>query len=175
MMVLYDAAKRLPNGSWTPVNTLRNYVQQHLGSDAATNFMEARAAVARELERAFRGGSGAYAEIKADLDNVSSSGSPEQILGYIRTSAELLKGQLDAMADLYQRGTHKATTSNDLLSPEARTSLDRIMKWPIDKIPEGEPPPAVLDDTATPPPPTLSGPGPAPVEIPQGWTEQPQQ
>lgn len=173
MTVLMDAAKQLGNTNSTDWNGLVNLVRTHLGSDAATNFIAARAAVARELERAFRGGSGAYAEIKQDLDNVSASGSPAQILGYIRTTTELLKGQLDALADLYQRGTRKPTTGDDLLSPEARNVYHRILKTPLEgSVPDGEPPPAELDNTATMPPSPMSGPGPAPTDMPPGWTEQ---
>lgn len=187
MEVLMDTAKQLDNSDWPSWNMLANAVKTQLGSDAATNFTEARSAVARELERAFRGGSGAYGEIKADLDNVGANASKEQILGYIRISTELLKGQLDAMADLYQRGTRKATTGADLLSPQARNAYNRIMKGVpfngeidpklgIAKV-AGEAPDAELDQTATPPPASMSGPGPAPapVDIPQGWVEQPQQ
>ena len=173
MTVLMDAVKQLDNTRFPDWNALANTVKTHLGNAAATNFIAARSAVGRELERAFRGGTGAYAEIKADLENAGVNSSRDQMLGYIRTTTELLKGQLDALADLYSRGTHKQVTGDDLLSLEARAVYHNILKMNLTTpVPDGEPGGQELDNTATFPPSTMSGPGPAPNEMPPGWSEQ---
>src|SRR5215469_529930 len=177
MSTLWDMADAMHNGQFPTVNAMRNWWKTQTVHEAATDFIAARAAVSRELERAFRGTGGAWSKIKEDLQNVNENSSPEQIQGYIRTVTELLKGQLDSLADLYQGGTGKPTTGDDLLSPAARGTFHRFQRLELGSggapIPKAGAEPSVLDDTATYPPNSAYGPGPAPAE--QGtWSAQPE-
>jgi hypothetical protein len=135
--LLADLSYALKNSNYPLVNSIVNRFRREFGDPSVTNFQSAVGHVASELTRAFRGTGGAEADIQRELNLLGANASPDQILGFLGTTARLLEGQLDGFAILYNRGTHEGFRAEDFLKDEnhqpttASRAFDRLMQIPV--------------------------------------------
>ena len=125
---LSNAVKELNNGNFTPWNAFANYLSQKAGKPAVTNFDTTKQAVANEMMRVFRQAGASDAEIQEWAKPISSSNSPDQLNGAIRTAANLLQSRIEALNNTYNRGmgTANVDTLSAFISPHARQVLDSL-------------------------------------------------
>ncbi len=88
---LIDMTPQLHNRQFSPYNALVNPVHALVtGSDVVNNFETERNALIGEVEKYLKGGAPAASEIHRALDQVKSSGSPQQIVGALHTLSEIM-------------------------------------------------------------------------------------
>jgi hypothetical protein len=121
---LKKSADAMNNTSITPLNAVVNKAESLMGDPRYKTFEANAGAVAKELERAYRGTGGSQSDIDAMKSELSSSGSPQQLTGVIQKYVELLQSKIEANADAY-----KKTMGRDpppLLSDKAQKTRDTI-------------------------------------------------
>lgn len=115
----------LGNVDITAANAVKNYVGQHfLGSTGKTNFDAVAARVAPEITRIWRGSGGAEADIKRDLDTLSSSAAPQQLHEAIANIAGLMESKLEANTKQYQQGMGTTGSGYNAITKENKKLLD---------------------------------------------------
>lgn len=133
MLKLRSAGEALNNHSMPIINYVQNQIETGTGDARVTNFQTAANAVADEAARVFKGANLSDAEVKKWKESLGSSQSPAQLQGNLETLIDLLEGRMNALAEQYNKGLGKNIKGADLLSPEARASLDYIRNNPIGK------------------------------------------
>ncbi len=123
---LADTAEKLGNEPFRSFNTIKNWVSKEVGYPKVTNFNIAKAAVASELTRVFRGTGGNEADIQRWENDINSSSSPEQLKGAIGQALSLLDSRIDAMNTTFSRGMNKPSNISTFLSPDAVKTLKRL-------------------------------------------------
>jgi len=128
---LWFAVQVMDNSRFQDFNAFVNSVRTRLAGDArGPNFDVALNAVANEMERAFRGSGGSQKgidEIKASMSRIHSKA---QMLGWIATSAQLLKEQMDSAASIYSEATFAPKTGEDMLDDRARDFYRQLSRIP---------------------------------------------
>lgn len=120
------AADSLNNTSLPAYNSIANWMSSNSGDPRVKQFENTRKAVADELTRVWRGTGGAEADIQAWLNTMSAAGSPAQLHGVIKNIGDLLESRLSAIQDQYKRGMGTTEQPLQFLTPEARSTLDRL-------------------------------------------------
>lgn len=113
----------LGNNDINLVNRLGNKLAAQTGATAPTNFEAVKHVVADEITKAVVGGPGALADREAMAETIRSANSPAQIRGVLTQFKALMRGQLDGLADQYERTTGNADFEEKFLSPAARAAL----------------------------------------------------
>lgn len=113
----------LNNGDINLVNKLSNKIAAETGSTAPTNFEAVKHIVADEITKSVVGGPGALADREAMAEQIRGSNSPAQIRGVLTQFKSLMRGQLDGLADQYERTTGNADFEDKFLSPAAKAAL----------------------------------------------------
>lgn len=119
-------AKALNNfgGAATPLNAPINTIQATFGADAPTNYSNTQNALATEMRNVFaKSGAGSLTELKSWESGLGRGFSPKQFEGAKKTFLKLFDGQLNAVADRWNRAMPEKKTKADFLSPE---SLDKL-------------------------------------------------
>ncbi|HEX3520894.1 MAG TPA: hypothetical protein VHT52_02280, partial [Stellaceae bacterium] len=109
-------AQGLNNQNMLMYNQAKNWMTTQFGGAGPTTFKAVLAHVAQELTKAFRGNSGALADVERELHNINENSSPTQIAGYLGAVGNLLYGQMDSLADLWNEGTNEHKHPLDMLS-----------------------------------------------------------
>lgn len=121
-----DLAEGLKNNDPRIVNTVVNRISSELGDPRITNFETARQAVGEELMRTFRVVGASEHEARTWMEKFSTSNSPAQLQGAIKTAGELLHSRIKAVDDQWKRGTQSKTGFPGLVSPENEATLNRL-------------------------------------------------
>ena len=111
------------NGDINLINKLSNKIAAETGSTAPTNFEAVKHIVADEITKSVVGGPGALADREAMAEQIRGSNSPAQIRGVLSQFKSLMRGQLDGLADQYERTTGNADFEDKFLSPAAKAAL----------------------------------------------------
>ena len=120
---LVDALK---NSDFQTYNSIANSLKTKMGWTGKTDFDTVAPKVAEELTRAWRGAGGAEADIKRDIDVISSSNSPQQLHSSLANLGGLLEGQLDSLKAKYEQGMGTTAQTVQVVMPAARATLDKL-------------------------------------------------
>jgi hypothetical protein len=105
---LKKSAQALDNTSFPSYNNLGNWLATETGSAKVTKFNAAVTAVSGELSALFKGtGSATDQEIKEWRENINSSQSNEQLMGFVDTAVSLMRSRLRALSDQWENGMGK--------------------------------------------------------------------
>ena len=115
-------ADDLANSDTRVVNLAANAFAKATGSSAPSNFDAAKQLVAGEVMKAVTANGGGVTERQEAEKNITSSNSPEQLRGVIKTYKELLGGQLSSLGQQYETGSGRKDF-NTKLSPATRELL----------------------------------------------------
>lgn len=123
---LSTSADKLGNSSFPAYNAASNFMLSQTGDPRVAEFATAKNAVVDELTRAFRGTGGNVHDLMEWERNISAANSPQQLKAAVRQATELLRSRIEAVGEQYSRGMGKTTDALDLLSPKARTAIQRL-------------------------------------------------
>lgn len=93
---------------------------------AITTFRAAKTALTEELTRAFRGTGGNVHDILEWSKVLDENASPDSLHAGARAAIDLLRGRIDEVGNTYKRGMGKSIDPTELLSPNAKATLERI-------------------------------------------------
>jgi hypothetical protein len=117
----------LGNGNVPAWNSMVNWLRTQGGHPEVTNFETARIAVAEELMKSFRGGTGASThEAEAWATRFKAANSPKQLKDSIKEGAELLQSRIEALNDQWNRGMETEGGFPNLLSKHSRATMDTL-------------------------------------------------
>jgi hypothetical protein len=118
---LQELADALKNGDINTFNAIANKWGAETGQAAPTNFNTARQIIGAEVVKAIVGAGGGGVQERLEAANhISTSLSPEQMAGAIKTTEDLMVGQLKGLKSQYERTTKNSDFEDTFLSPEAR-------------------------------------------------------
>lgn len=116
------------NGMMTPLNAPVNFLQQATGDSRQGQFKQNAVALASELRKVFAGsGGGSLTELQSWESGLPLNASKEQQDAYLHKGLELLQGAIGALNDQYTRGMGPRANVMDIISPKAKTTLDKLM------------------------------------------------
>ena len=101
--LLYDMVDGLNNGSFRPGNQLYNSVKTTFGAAPATNFNSVRDFVVSEAAKIAHGGVPNESDITRSIENLKSSGSPEQLKQGIDKILSIAGGKMQAINEQGQQ------------------------------------------------------------------------
>lgn len=110
----------LDNGDIQAINKFGNMVASQTGQKAPTEFNAAKKIVSDEIVKAIVGTGGGVADREEAAKTIDASNSPAQLRGVIQTYKELMKGQLEGLADQYARTTGKDDFEDKFLTGAAK-------------------------------------------------------
>lgn len=123
---------QMPNTSVVPLNRFLNNIKTQLGDPTAVEFRSAFDLFSTEVARAFRGSQTTLTEIQHIRENLNINSSPAQMRAGIRVMAELMNGQLNSLADEYNRGRFKNIKGEDLfVDPEYAARFRSLRSLPF--------------------------------------------
>jgi hypothetical protein len=125
--VFAEKVAKLNNSDLQTLNTVKNWFDKETGS---SNIVELRASIlawAQELQKSFRANGGSLHEVQEILNNVSTSSSKEQFMGYIRTMDGLLMGQVNTGTAVWNQSTYDNKTPEQFL--RMYTNNDQALRW----------------------------------------------
>lgn len=124
--LLNDFAHALKNGNFTPGNALYNTISQTFGQSAVNNFNLARDIMAGELATAMKKNGATDPEIQKATNALSSSSSPDQLMGAIQKVAiPMIAGKARVLEEQF----HQTMGEKDPFSvytPGAKAVLDNV-------------------------------------------------
>lgn len=123
---LSDAIDKLQNTSFPLVNQAYNVWRNNTGDPRVNAFNVNVDAAASELTRAFRGTGGNESDIQAWKKTLSAANSPQQLHAAVDKAVDLLESRIDATGDQYGRAMRKTVQPDSLLSPVARSTLQKL-------------------------------------------------
>lgn len=113
------------NGMATPLNGVKNYLQENTGDKRQGLFKLNVQAVSSELRKVFSGsGGGSLTELEEWKNSIPLNASHEQQAAYLQKGVELLHGGIDALENQYQAGMGTSRSIKSLLSPKAQKTLN---------------------------------------------------
>ncbi len=116
--VFIDAVKALNNGDAPLFNKAANAIAVATGQPAPTNLEAVKQIYGGEMAKAIVGGATAAEDRKKAAENISSAGSPAQLLGVVQQNNNLLQGKLQGLRRQYEAST-KRKDFDKFLSQEA--------------------------------------------------------
>jgi hypothetical protein len=123
---LSEAATKLNNWDNQYVNTVKNKFNTVTGSPEATNFSTIRDKVAEEFTKVYRGSGGSEADIKREIENLSTANSPAQLHGAIANMARLAQSKIDANESQYKNTMGPMVRYSPMVSDKTRQTLDTL-------------------------------------------------
>lgn len=111
----------LDNGDIQAINKFGNMVASQTGQKAPTEFNAAKKIVSDEIVKAIVGTGGGVADREEAAKTIDASNSPAQLRGVIQTYKELMKGQLEGLAEQYARTTGKDDFEDKFLTSAAKS------------------------------------------------------
>jgi len=110
----------LDNRDIQAINKFGNMVASQTGQKAPTEFNAAKKIVSDEIVKAIVGTGGGVADREEAAKTIDASNSPAQLRGVIQTYKELMKGQLEGLAEQYARTTGKNDFEERFLTSAAK-------------------------------------------------------
>jgi hypothetical protein len=122
---LWDTIPGLNNSDYSQTyNRVGNAISTEFGGTGVTNFESVRDRVAPEIVKIWRGTGGAEADIRRDIDSLSSTKTPSQLRGAISNIAGMMQSKLDSNMQEY-----RATMGKDVpLTPEQQAQMQLIQQ-----------------------------------------------
>lgn len=107
-------------------NALKNWIASATGQAAINNYEQAHILSANELSSAYGADTGSERQLQAAIGD--SNSSPQQILGYVQTSASLLSSKILSNIQQYQTayGQNAPINLNWFISPTSQAALKQI-------------------------------------------------
>jgi hypothetical protein len=127
---LIDSIYKLDNynGAGTLLNPLVNAVQEGTGDPRQGLFRQNMKAFSSELRKFFSGsGGGGLTELEQWEKEFPVNASREQQIAYVKKAMSLLNGGVEAMQNQYRQGMGSAVQTQDLLTPEARQTIEWML------------------------------------------------
>ena len=124
---LKDLGEALKNKDTQVINKVGNTVKEWFGNADVTNLDTAKQIVGAEIIKAIVARGGGVDERKEAANRISRISSPDQLVGYINTTQELLAGQLYSLENQYKTTT-KQNDFGDKLLPRSKDALARLRK-----------------------------------------------
>lgn len=125
---LSDYADALGNTSFPVLNRIKNGYLSETGDPRIARFNTAKKAAADEVAKVWRSTGGSEADIQENLKNLDGAQSPEQLHAAIGTLVKLIGGKLAALQDQYKQGMGTTRQVKPLVSPEAQTAYEKVLK-----------------------------------------------
>lgn len=126
MGTMLDLADALKNNDTRVVNVVLNRIATETGKQNVNNFETARQAVGEELMRTFRQVGASEVEAAQWGQRFNSANSPEQLKGAIKTAADLLQSRIEAVNEMWRRGTQRNEDFPNILSGKSKTVMQRL-------------------------------------------------
>jgi hypothetical protein len=122
---LWDTIPDLNNSDYSQTyNRVGNAISTEFGGTGVTNFESVRDRVAPEIVKIWRGTGGAEADIRRDIESLSSTKTPSQLRGAISNIAGMMQSKLDSNMQEY-----RATMGKDMpLTPEQQAQMQSIQQ-----------------------------------------------
>lgn len=136
MDLLADAADALKNGNFKPGNEVYNKVRDLFGSATPNNYDTIKEFLDGEVGAVVKKGIATEGEMGRLEKKAGSSGSPEQLAGYIRNSMKILGGKSAVLDDKY----HSVMGKEDPFSVISPRSEEVLTKHGINPADFGGPP-----------------------------------
>lgn len=115
------------NGVATPLNSIVNPIESALGDPRQGIFAQKANAISSELRKVFAAsGGGGLAELEKWESSLPVNASQDQQRAYLKSGTDLMNGALGALNNQYQAGMGSKAQISDLLSPEARATLQKL-------------------------------------------------
>lgn len=112
------------------LNTVTGAVAYNAGDKryqvALKKFEAAKAAVARELTRAYRGTGGNVSDIEEFEKQLSSADSPAALHATVRKYVQLLGSKIQALGDTYNQGMGRSDDPLAIMNSRARKTYERL-------------------------------------------------
>lgn len=122
----FDLAKQMENWSLQPANKGKNFLATELGKAAVQNYQLAHGMSSAELASAYGQGTGGERDAMSVLGD--SNSSPEQLRGFVQTSAQLLSSKILSNIQQYKTayGQNAQLNLNWFVSPQNVQSLASV-------------------------------------------------
>lgn len=116
-------------GNFSGIATPLNYVKNFFTTPDVKNFEQDRDRLGSEINNVYEKGGGAESDREATRGTFGKYDSKNVQQSAIAESVKLLKGKIDALDNEYKKGMNGSRFSiSDMLSPEARTAYDSLVK-----------------------------------------------
>lgn len=139
---LHEVSAELNNSSTPLFNKLGNLIAANRGDPRIAKFEATKHLVSEEASKFFSGTGGATVSGIEEMSKlINSAQSPQQLQGVMTQLGKLMNGQIDAMAEQYNRGMRytgdRAIKGESLLSKSAQDALAHIRENPLGGKPAG--------------------------------------
>lgn len=126
LVAAFDLSKQMENWSLQPGNKGKNFLATQEGKAAVDNYKLAHSMSSAELSSAYGQGTGGERDANNAIGN--SNGSPEQLKGFVQTSAQLLSSKILSNIQQYKTayGQDKPLNLNWFISPQNVKSLANV-------------------------------------------------
>jgi hypothetical protein len=125
--VFFNAVQNLEPSDYRFLNATKNWLSTQTGSPKVVALRGAVLAWAQEMAKSFRGNQSSLREVEEILNNVSTSSSPAQFVGYIRMMDGLLMGAINTGKAVYNNATYSNLTAEQML--RKYTGSDDAIRW----------------------------------------------
>lgn len=121
-----DLGQMMKNEDLKGKNYLKNWLNSQTGKDAISNYNLAHGLSSSELSTAYGNDTGSERQLTEAIGN--SNSSPAQILGFAKTSAELLASKILSNIQQYKAayGSNAKIPIDSFVSPESRAALSKM-------------------------------------------------
>lgn len=124
---LDQAISDLNNNGFPLNNQVAHLIAGATGTDQRlTNFELTKRTALDEVNKALVGSGGALGDREALMTQLNAAKSPESLHQAVRSLADLLQGKINAMGQQYQQGMGTDAYPIQLVTPEAKKTLDRL-------------------------------------------------
>lgn len=135
---LSDAADKLDNGGYTPLNAAENYMGSTVNTKVS-NFNAAAGPAAEEFAALLKGGVPSVEEIKAAQGRLNANMTPDQLNGSIGTMAAQIQSRIAALHAQAKNSLGPFANKVTIITPEGQQALDKLReKGLIGKFDAGE-------------------------------------
>ncbi len=153
---LADAAERLDNSSWKPINKVKNWWSDTFtGSPDLVRFRDALTTTQNELAKAYHGGHVSDAAYNAFNKSVNEAQTPAELRATIGELSSLLQSKIEANEEGYKSGMATGTQLPQeyrAVGDRAKEAFQRIREWSHGIAPAaGAAPPAGAPAAPAPP------------------------
>lgn len=122
----FDLSKQMENWALQPGNVGKNFLASAVGKAAVDNYNLAHTLSSSELSKAYGNDTGGERSLTAALG--SSNSSPEQLKGFVQTSAALLSSKILSNVQQYKTayGQSSPINLNWFISPQNQQALAQV-------------------------------------------------
>lgn len=123
---LSDAAEKLNNFAFTPLNEVKNYIAQKTGDPDIDTFNDWRNRYAQEITKFYRGTGGNEADIKRDIDALNSAKSLPQLRSVLAAQADGVISKINALQERWHGGMGPNVKDFKIIHDKSQEALDKI-------------------------------------------------